>query len=110
MYSGFSDFVLPFHTPFVLLLVCILLSYFFEEKQRKNVFFALLFGSYLHIFLDISQRHVFDEYFLLFPFSWKTYEFGMLWAESWFYILPFLILLVTLNEIRKHLYLRQKEV
>ena len=99
--AGIYPIVRPFHTPVVLLFICLLASFLFTEGSRKTVFFSLLGGSYLHILLDLTRRHILPEYHLFFPFSWKTVEFGFLWSESWFNILPFLIFGMILNEIRK---------
>ncbi len=108
LHPGLYPIIMPFHTPLILTLICLLISYLFEERNRKIVFFALLSGVYLHIFLDILQRHLSHEYFLFFPFTRKTFEFSLLWSETWFYILPFLIAGVMINELRKSFRRRRK--
>ncbi len=64
------------------MLLCLLLSFFFAEAERKQVFVSLIAGSSLHLFLDLFQKHLQPGYTLLFPFSWRAFEFGLLWPET----------------------------
>lgn len=110
VHAGLYPIVTPFHTPVVLLLICLLASFLFAEGTRKTVFFSLLGGCYLHIMVDLTQRHILPEYFVFLPFSWKTFEFGIIWPESWFYIMPFLVLGMIFNEIRKAVLQRKRGI
>ena len=92
-------FLLPMHTPFVLIFICYFLCLFFEEGVRKGVFIALLSGSYLHLFLDFFQIHIGEEeYYWFFPFSWKSYEIGLFWPEASVFSIPFWLVLILILE------------
>ncbi len=94
-----TDFVFyPLHTPLGLFVLCLLISFFFEETKRKGVFFSLIAGCYLHLTLDLLQKHMQPAYALLFPFSWRTFEFGLLWPESIVRFVPAWIMVIVLIE------------
>lgn len=90
----------PLHTPLGIVLLCLLLSFFFAEAERKQVFVSLIAGSSLHLFLDLFQKHMQPGYRLLFPFSWKTFEFGLLWPETIVSMVPLWILIIGVIELR----------
>jgi hypothetical protein len=81
-------FFMPLHTPVGLLLVCALISHILPASHRWSVFYNLLGGAALHLFLDVFQKHIAGGYYLLFPFSWSSYEVGLLWPETSLYLLP----------------------
>jgi len=82
------------HTPFGAVLLCLLLSFFFAEAERKQVFVSLIAGSSLHLFLDLFQKHMQPGYTLLFPFSLKAFEFGLLWPETIVSMVPIWIFII----------------
>jgi len=82
------------HTPLGIALLCLLLSFFFAEAERKQAFASLVAGSSLHLFLDLFQKHMQPGYQLLFPFSWRTFEFGLLWPETIVRMVPMWLLMV----------------
>ena len=86
--------VYPLHTPLGVVLLCLLLSFFFAEAERKQVFISLIAGSSLHLFLDLFQKHMQPGYTLLFPFSWKAFEFGLLWPETIVSMVPLWIVII----------------
>ena len=90
--------IMPLHTPIALTLLCLLISYVFHNSIRKIVFANLTLGVYLHLFLDLFQKHITPEYRWLFPFSWKAYEIGLFWPEASLYALPFVIAIVMIME------------
>ena len=90
----------PLHTPLGILLLCMLLSFFFAEEGRKEVFISLLSGSCLHLFLDLFQKHLQPGYTLLFPFSWKAFEFGLLWPETIVSMVPLWLVIIFVIEFR----------
>lgn len=99
IFPSLVAFLLPMHTPFVLIFVCYFLCLFFEEGIRKGIFIALLSGSYLHLFLDFFQIHVGEEeYSWFFPFSWKSYEIGLFWPEASVLSIPFWLVLILVLE------------
>jgi len=91
--------VMPLHTPIGILIVCWIISGLFKAEDRKIVFIALLAGAMLHFLLDAPQKHLAAGYFWLFPFSWKTYEWGWWWSEDSVRLVPGVILLVAFVEI-----------
>ena len=86
-------------------LLCLLLSFFFAEAERKQVFVSLIAGSSLHLFLDLFQKHLQPGYTLLFPFSWRAFEFSLLWPETIVSMVPLWILIIgvmaLLNRLNK---------
>jgi hypothetical protein len=88
---GFPElfwFFMPLHTPVGLFLVCMLISGVQQEESRRLVFYNLLGGVGLHLFLDFFQKHIGGGYYLLFPFSWRSLEWGLFWPETSLYLLP----------------------
>ncbi len=90
--------VYPFHTPLGLLLVCLLFSFFFKEAQRKEVFLSLIAGGWLHLCLDLLQKHLEPSYALLFPFSWRTFEIGVFLPEHIVMCAPLWVAAICVNE------------
>ena len=81
-------FVMPLHTPLGLLLVCTFISRCVSPPQRQQVFNHLAVGAALHLLLDICQKHMGGGYALLFPFSWSSFEIGLVWPETSLYLTP----------------------
>jgi hypothetical protein len=81
-------FFMPLHTPAGFFVVCALVSHFFPAANRPSIFGNLLGGGALHLLLDIFQAHLAGSYYLLFPFSWWSFEFGLFWPEDSLYLLP----------------------
>ena len=81
-------FFMPLHTPVGLFLVCTLISQFVPAPSRRSVFYNLLGGAALHLLLDILQAHIAGSYYLLFPFSWWSFELALFWPEDSLYLLP----------------------
>lgn len=78
-----SYFVIPLHTPIGILITCYFVSMFFEFYLRKKVFYYLLFGSFIHLTLDLMQiQFLRSDYFLFFPFSFYTIDFGLFHYDS----------------------------
>lgn len=92
-----SRFFVNFHSPFVVFWLSLLISQLFQ-KDRRKIFFILLSGAGLHLFLDLLQRHVEPVYFWLFPFSWQKWEIGLFWADNSIYAVPFLLLFILIIE------------
>lgn len=88
-------FAIPIHTPAVMFLVSLLISFLFDCKERKQIFLILFSGTMCHQFMDLFQKHVGSSpYFLLFPLSWKGISLGLFWPEASLFFLPILVLLV----------------
>lgn len=92
--------VYPLHTPLGVVLLCLLLSFFFAEAERKQVFVSLIAGSSLHLFLDLFQKHLQPGYTLLFPFSWQPFEFGLFWPETIISMVPLWLVIIFVIEFR----------
>ncbi len=86
------------HTPIFVVIFCLLLSQLFEQSLRKAVFWALSIGSSLHFSMDLCQRHLIGGYFWLFPFSWRTFEFGLFWPEDTVRLIPVWLGLILASE------------
>lgn len=95
----------PLHTPIGIILSCLLISYFFEEIERKVIFKFLCLGGFLHLFIDLLQKNMGDSYLVLFPFSYNNLHLGLFWAEEALLAIPVLLLLILVVEIimRKNL-------
>lgn len=89
-------FYIPLHTPIVIALTCLLIAFFFENEIRKKIFTLLIAGSFLHLFLDLFQKHidVTFGYKWFFPVSWNSFEIGLFWPESSIYFIPFLLIAI----------------
>ncbi len=92
-------FVYPFHTPLVLVLVSLLISYFFQERIRKAVFITLLLGVLLHLLLDLFQRSLFGTNYWLFPISDIDIQLGLFWQDDSLYAIPFLACIIFVREM-----------
>lgn len=90
--STISWFQVSLHTPVSLLLISLLLSFFFSEKQRRTIFFWLLTGVAIHLFLDLFQKSLLVGYFWLFPFSFKSFWIPLIWPNDTVFLIPILIL------------------
>lgn len=104
-FASYNDFFHSLHSPFPLLLVCLIISYLFAEEIRVKVFFGLLVGAGTHLFLDMMQRTIIGlgyqklpiaEYSWLFPFSWHSFQIGLFWPEDSLYAVPVLVPCVLL--------------
>ncbi|MEN0064276.1 MAG: hypothetical protein AAGA48_19150 [Myxococcota bacterium] len=70
-----------FHSPAGLLLASASLSQSFVKGQRTEAFIALTIGAAVHVLIDLLQYHHGRGYPLLAPFSWETYEIGVIGSE-----------------------------
>ena len=100
-------YTMPFHTPIGLFLACLSVSLLAGGEFRKGVLLNLLAGSYLHLGFDVFQTHIAGGYYLFFPFSWKSFEFDLMWPEDSLYLTPLWIVLGILLLIRR-IYLERR--
>ncbi len=98
LYPPVSYTVYSLHTPIVSLIVCLLITQFFEKEIRSGVRINLLLGTFLHFGLDIFQKHITISYYWLFPFSWKSFELGLVWPEDSLKAVPVLVILMIVIE------------
>jgi hypothetical protein len=73
----------PWHSPAAFIPACYFLSLFFEEKERARAFYALSAGSLFHLFIDLFQYQFDGGYFVFYPFSSRTFQFGLVPADLW---------------------------
>jgi hypothetical protein len=72
----------PLHTPVGMLLSAYAISLLFVAEQRRGVFCNLLAGMLLHMAVDLLQSHLGVGYPLLFPFSTRSFELGLIGSEA----------------------------
>ena len=70
------------HSPFCVTLFTLIFIEFFDRSIKKRVFLLLISGVVSHYLLDILQKHLAIGYYWFFPFSWKTYTWGLFWPET----------------------------
>jgi hypothetical protein len=93
-----------FHTPLTFLLLAALLALLAPEALRPRWFALLAGGGWLHILLDLMQRHLTEgSYFPFYPLSRFSGELGWFDTEASLGILPLTFavgVIVTLVRLR----------
>ena len=84
---------LSIHTPFSMILFIYAFSFLFLQKERKNVFIFLILGTFIHFFLDFFQKIISLGNLWLFPFSFKSFQVGIIWPDDTIFLIPILILI-----------------
>ena len=92
--------LLPFHTPIGQILLSFIIIQLFRF-DRKKAFIYLTIGWSSHIFADMFSRHFLLGQLLLFPLSWKSFEFGLMWFEQYYIILAVLIVIYLSTKMLK---------
>lgn len=93
-----EDWTVFFHTPLGMLLIISLISLFLEPSLRRKAFINLSAGVGFHFLLDALQKQVTGNNYWLFPFSWKNFGYGIMWADEFMDLIPVWIGLVVLME------------
>jgi len=86
------------HTPFVVILWIIIISQFFENEIRWQVFKYISLGALTHFFLDlfqISSNNI--GYQWLFPFSDWNFQFNFLWADESILLAPIMAFIFLID-------------
>jgi hypothetical protein len=104
LYPATHDWTFPFHTPAGALLACGLIALLFEPGLQKKAFSLLAMGSVLHFVLDGFQKQIIGNNFWLYPFSWKDFGYGVIWAGEIIRYIPYWLGLVALLEIGMTIY------
>jgi hypothetical protein len=103
------DWTLPFHTPAGALAACGLLALLFEPGLQKKAFWLLAAGSILHFILDGFQKQIIGNNFWLYPFTWKDFGYGVIWAGEIMRYIPYWLGLVVILEIGMAVYHRARK-
>jgi hypothetical protein len=104
LFPSMNWFFMPFHTPAGFLLLSALISEFFSASMRRLVFLSLVGGAFLHLFLDLFQKHSGGGYYLFFPFSWRKFEFGLISPEASLYLFPVWLSIAVFVAVRAFLF------
>lgn len=72
----------PMHQPFGMALAASIFSLLLPPTGRARAFLLLLGGMLLHLALDLLQFHEGAGHMLLFPFSERTWEIGVIGSED----------------------------
>lgn len=99
------DWTIAFHTPMGMLLTTGFIAMWFKQ-QRKSIFITLFSGAMCHFILDACQKKVADNDFWFFPFSWKSYHWGIFWADDVILYIPFWIAIIMVFEMGRYLHNR----
>jgi hypothetical protein len=81
--------VVPLHTPIVLILFNAIICFLFKENIRKRLFYNLNFGSFFHLFLDILQEQFYQsDYYLFYPLSLYAPKIDLFYYNDTVYLFP----------------------
>ncbi|MEN4018377.1 MAG: metal-dependent hydrolase [Methanobacterium sp.] len=70
------NFILPFHMPVGSFIIATIFSLFF--KEQKTVLLFLLLGVLTHYMLDLLLTNLSEGIYLLYPFSWSSWQFDVI--------------------------------
>ena len=104
--------LVPFHTPFSLIIMTFLIIPFFKYSWKK-AYILIAIGWISHILLDLTIADFTKKYMLiLFPFSWEGYEINLIWQQQYYFILIplFLVYIILLLRNRKKHKIKPKTV
>lgn len=91
----------PLHTPIGMALFSLLLVPLFNLGRYK-IYFLLFIGWASHLLSDLINKHVLlGQNLLLFPFSWKNLEIGLIWPDEYYKLLIPLIVIYSVILIHK---------
>jgi hypothetical protein len=93
------DWMFPFHTPIGAFLACGIFALLFKPALQKKAFMFLGLGSVLHFLLDGFQKQIVGNNYWLYPFTWKDFGYGILWAGDIMTFIPVWLVLIALLEI-----------
>jgi len=98
-------FFFPFHGLIGFSLLCWLLALLCPAAFRKEIFINLELGGLIHIGLDLLQVQHAQAGYLLFPFSWRTFNLNLMETESSLKVLPIFlaaaVLVVSIDFLMK---------
>ncbi|MDZ7315953.1 MAG: zinc dependent phospholipase C family protein [candidate division KSB1 bacterium] len=98
LFPRLMPYTLAVHTPVFMIVFILLLAEFFEKGERALVIKFTAAGVLCHFILDMLQRHIGSGYFWFFPFSWKSFEWGLFWPEDSIKWIPLWLILILAAE------------
>ena len=97
--DGLPDIVrsmwMPLHLPVGMVPAAYVLSLLFPEEERLEGFYALLGGMFLHLAVDLLQRHYTPGYRIFFPLWSQGLELGLIGSEDSVWAAPILVVLAA---------------
>ncbi len=99
------EFLTPLHTPIGSVLSAAIVASLFSEMMLT--FSLFLLGAATHLGLDLLMGHVEGGIHLLFPFSWDTYQLGIIQCDEW--RLTVVLVVVALGIFLVERYMHSKE-
>lgn len=94
LFPEYTPFFNSFHTLLGSVVVCYIFSLYFDQTKRSVFFLSIFTGSVFHQLLDLSQKNIFGEgYMLFFPLKYEI-KVGFINSEDSLYILPLLAVIV----------------
>lgn len=90
-FTGIGPLIRPWHTPVGLVVMLLGLTFAFPERRRPAYLAWLTLGVLIHLGLDVLQIAL-DEghYYWLFPFSDRSWHFGLFWSDETILFAPYL--------------------
>ena len=85
------------HMPLPYLVLCVLVALLLPRPTRTTAFLNLWIAGWLHLFLDTLQRHLNGGYTLLYPFSLRRMELGLIENDASLRVAPLLALVAVLG-------------
>ncbi len=83
------------HVPLAVLAVCLIIALLLPAPVRSAAFLGLTSGALVHLALDTAQAHLVGGYMLLYPFSTRLFELGLMDAEASLDLLPWTMALAA---------------
>jgi len=99
LFPSTHDYIIYFHTPAVMFLVCGLVALLFSRSLWKRVFLNLISGAGLHFLLDSFQYQIYGNNYWLFPFSWKSIGIGLFYPANMIKHIPIFIAMIVFLEL-----------
>ncbi len=91
-FAPIGRFLLPWHTPIGLLVICLMLAFAFPEAKRPAYLGWLMAGVGVHLGLDLFQKAIIEgHYYWFFPFSAKKAQIGLYWPDETILYTPYLL-------------------
>jgi hypothetical protein len=99
LFPRLGGYTVAMHTPVFLFFCGLVAAEFMESGLRGQARLAITAGIFLHLSLDVMQRHLTAGYYWLYPFSWKSWELGWFWPEQVVDWVPLWIGIMAVGEL-----------